>query len=941
MIGNFRSISKGVVAAIVIIIIIVALVGVYYAIKKPSVVTTTSSTISTTTTTTSSTISTTTTTTSSTTTSSPISVTVLSPVAPSSYTTVAGTPINFVLSSFTPSSNRYALFYAGNGTVINTTSQYESVNYTYPGHYLVYYEVYQNGMLIGSSSTNLIEITVAPNIPSSLSGLVSVPVITFNTTDNPTAPIFTVGEKIYLIGGFLQPPYGQNMTIYEYIWNFGNGTSITIPAINSTEYALQVIKIGSGNLTYIEPKVNPIKISYNKQGLYAISLTIVTKNIYTNGTYNYTTIQTIAVQSSQYPYSIFKPLIQVPNPGTIIVAENQPGGPFSFDPQIDYESVGAEIMYNIFSTLVTYNGNNMTSFLPMAAEYLPTVGNWSQRNLYGGIAPNYSVYTFKIRPNLKFSNGDNLTAYDVWYSEVRDLLCAGGTPFTPGWILAQFLIPNYTPGLSIVTSPNDTEGFNEIMNAITYDNQTNTVTFHLVKSAPPTIFYVALGDIEGQGILDAKWLEQVGAGINFTPQGFYNYESECNLGNYNTQVQWDPISSGPYMIKSYAPGESIVLVPNPYYPGLPNIPKPNNTVIIYWVKDPNTAYEMFASGQADIVSNMPPQYIPSFLSLESKGQAVIYQFPTLTNWVFAFNPNVNVQMLKQINPLYNMPSYYFANPLVREAYAYAFNYTEFINDILGNSIYHVTFGIPYCGGILPGYLYYVPPSELSGCPTFNLTYAKELLIKSGMYNVSVNFPVFIQAGDTQIYTAVLMWSQALHNIDPNINIIPTYIPWSLMNAYMSPGYNPMPIYFVAWIPDYARPDDVFYGLYQSSGWATYADSFNPSYFENVSSYLNSTGEINLGALIYNESIADQKLNILIQEADQAEFNGYPNASLLFKEAEQQAVNLYMYVYLYIQGGFWIVKPYIHPYQNNIALQENPLDWGGGAGDSFYPWWVKS
>ncbi|MGC8621285.1 MAG: hypothetical protein ACP5U0_05115, partial [Caldisphaera sp.] len=81
------------------------------------------------------------------------------------------------MSSFTPSSNKYALFYPGNGKVINTTSQYVNVTYNYPGHYLVYYNVYQSGSLVGSSLSNLIEITVAPSIPESLAPLVTVPTI--------------------------------------------------------------------------------------------------------------------------------------------------------------------------------------------------------------------------------------------------------------------------------------------------------------------------------------------------------------------------------------------------------------------------------------------------------------------------------------------------------------------------------------------------------------------------------------------------------------------------------------------------------------------------------------------------------------------------------------------------------------------------------------------
>jgi len=110
--------------------------------------------------------------------------------------------------------------------------------------------------------------------------------------------------------------------------------------------------------------------------------------------------------------------------------------------------------------------------------------------------------------------------------------------------------------------------------------------------------------------------------------------------------------------------------------------------------------------------------------------------------------NISQSALHTLNPSYSIPSYYFANPLVRKAFAYAFNYTEYLNDIVGNVKYHFDFASPYCGVIIPGLPYYIPPSELTGCPTFNLTYAKQLMEESGYYNISVNFPIIVSSGDT-------------------------------------------------------------------------------------------------------------------------------------------------------------------------------------------------
>ncbi|MEB3691495.1 MAG: ABC transporter substrate-binding protein [Caldisphaeraceae archaeon] len=892
---------------------------------KPTTTTTTKTTTTTTSTTTTKTTTTTTTktttsvkptTTTTTKTTTKVVFSTLEPVVTTTYSAVAGTTIHFFLASFKPSSGSYAILYLGNGKTIKTTTQHVSYTYNYPGHYLVYYNIYKNGALTGSSMSNLIEITIAPKVPASIAPYVTVPTIVFNVTKNPTAPIFTVGEAAYFSGGFLQPPSGTNMTIYEYVWNFGNGKTLKVMANKTTHL----------------PVTNPVSTTYSSPGLYSVSLTIITKNTYTGKTYNYTSYQTVAVKSSSYPFALYTPILKVPNPGTIVVAENVPGGPFSFDPDIDYESVGFEVISNIFATLIVYNGSSTTSFIPYVAEYLPTVGH--------GINSNYTEYTFKIRPGLYFSNGDPITAYDVWYSIIRDMLFSGGTPGTPGWILTQYLIPNYTPFTFPVKSPNDTKDFEAIMHAVTYNNATDTVTFHLYRPTAPQFLFTAVNDPLGAGILDAKWLEQVGAGIpNFTAAGFFAYEQEANEGNYNTKVQWDPVASGPYMIKSYTPGQSIVLVPNPYFKGVPGIPKPNDTVIIYWVKDPATAYEMFASGQADIVTGLPSSYVPLVEALEAKGQAAMYEFPTLSEFFWVFVVDVSQSGLKGINPSYHMPSYYFANPLVREAFAYAWNETEYLNDILGNAKYHFNFGTSYCGVIIPGLPYYLPPSEFTGCPTLNLTYAKQLMEKSGFYNISVYFPIIVPSGDTVDFTAAAMWAGLLHKMDPNINAQPLYLPFSTIIADEVPGKNPMPLYNLGWIADYPLASDFTDAMYLQGGTYPAPDGWTVSYFENLSKQFAAKGNTYLANLFANESKEYNELNTLITKADHAAIAGNNTAAqMYYKEATQIAINLYMYVYTVQSTAHWFIKPYMHGYMGKISYQENPMI--GGAGDGLYYWWVK-
>ncbi len=811
---------------------------------------------------------------------------------PSAISIQADQPLSFSFSNLVPGTKIIFSFAGNNETIIaNSTSLSKVISPSVPGNYLAIAYFYYSGKLLEKPVAYYIQ--VLPNVPVNVSTYVQ-PTILFNNKEDPHAPLFLSNEPIYLYIGYLELPSGVNIT--KYIINVSNGKGFIIQANASNNFAPE-----NSNLTLSLPN-----------GDYLIKLNIYAnttsgKEVYTASQEVYVTsnISSINLVGTQYAYS---------NPNVIVVAQNVPGGPFSFDPQIDYESVGFEVIANTFATLVMYNGSSTSQFIPYAAEFLPTVGN--------GINSNYTEYTFTIRPGLRFSNGDPLTAYDVWYSVIRALLFNGGMPYTPDWILAQFLVPNASEGVEIVSPPNLTQGFNEIMHAVTYNNQTNTVTFHLIKPVPPTLFFQILSDPLGSGIQDAKWLEQVGAGITFTPKGFYNYENYANQSfGYNTKVQWNPVASGPYEIKTYVPGQSVVLQPNPYFPGVPGIPRPNDSVVIYWVKDPQTAYYMFSSGEADIVTALPTTYMPQLETLESEGKAKIYEFPSLSNYFFAFNINVNTSEMKSLfGSQFSMPSNYFANLDVRKAFAYAFNYSDYLNYIIGNKKYNFPFGSNYTNAIIKGLAYYVPPNELQNVPYTNLTYAKELLVNSGYYNTPVNIPVIIPTGDTNDYEATEVFGQTLNSIDPNIQLTPVYLPFSTMVSYLVPG-GPMPMYPLGWAADFPYPSDFVNNLYLPTGAYAGANGWSVS-------YLNQSHKTQ--AAMYAQLIS------LIEQADNTENSTL--AAKLYKEVAQDAINLYMYIYTMQSNAMWVVAPYMTGYNNNIQYEENPMI--GGAEDGLYYWWIK-
>jgi len=818
-------------------------------------------------------------------------------LAPSTLVAVQGAAITFNVYGL--ESDGFATVYFGDGNEANTTS---TITHSYQdsGRYLVGAEEFVGDQPVASTFNALRTIQVTPQVNESLAPMISLPAIAFEVARNPSAPVVQVGDQVYLYGGFLEAPTGTNITITRYNWDFGNGASKTTAA----------------NSTSLKPVENPATVSYSQSGLYPVTLTLVTQNSTSMAEYSASIQQTVAVGSGSQPYALFLYAGIVPNPSVINDAEVVPGGPITLDPQLDYSFVGGAIDINIMSTLLIYNGSSTTHFIPMVAAQVPSIAD-------GGISPDYRTYTFQIRSGLRFSNGDPITAYDVWYSMVRDVLFIGGNWGTAGWILAQYLIPGATAGTPIVTSPNDTNDFSAIMNALSYSNSSNTVTFKLVRPTVPELIFTAVADFCGAGIIQAHWLNEVGAGITFTPAGFYAYQNEANFGSFNSKVQWDPVASGPYMIQSYVLGQSITLVPNAGFPGVPDIPAVNNTVVIQYVSDAETAYNLFTSGQVDIMgasgSTLPTSTIALIPKLVAEGEAAMYEAPALWNWFDEFNLDINVTDMKtDFGPLYHIPSDYFTNLDVREAFAYAYNYTNYIDEILGNQKYGIDFGSAYAGMIIPGLPYYVPPNELQNVPTYDLIRAKQLLQKSGEYGVSVNIPICLNGEE---FAEAQMWAAAVNSIDPNIVMTPVSTPYaSMFGSYLIPGQNPMPIAIGNnWIADYPYPSDFVDGMYKEGGY------FTASYGWSVE-YLNSTEHA-------DQAVTYAEMNSLIQIADST-----TNATLAaqdYRQAEQLAINLYMYVYTYIPNNFLIVKPYMNGYQGQIQYEQNPQL------PTLYFWWIKT
>ncbi|MGH2399623.1 MAG: ABC transporter substrate-binding protein, partial [bacterium] len=118
------------------------------------------------------------------------------------------------------------------------------------------------------------------------------------------------------------------------------------------------------------------------------------------------------------------------NPDTLTVVRF--GDPETLDPAYAYDTASSEIiLWNVYETLLFFEGESTSKFVPMLATEVPTAGN-------GGISQDGLTYTFTIRDGVKFHDGSALTAADVKYSLMRFMFMDrdGG----PSWVLLEAIL---------------------------------------------------------------------------------------------------------------------------------------------------------------------------------------------------------------------------------------------------------------------------------------------------------------------------------------------------------------------------------------------------------------------------------------------------------------------------------------------------------------------
>lgn len=473
----------------------------------------------------------------------------------------------------------------------------------------------------------------------------------------------------------------------------------------------------------------------------------------------------------------------VKRPDTFVLANY--GTLRTLDPAVCYDDSGSQRIWNIYETLIFFDGSNTDKYIPLLAAEVPTLAN-------GGITSDGTTYTFRIRQGIKFHEGGDLSPEDVAYSIKRAMIVDpdGG----PMWMLLEALTGR---GSTRDSKGNIIPGIFEIIdNAV--EVREDQVKFHLPRPFPPLMGILAHS---AAAILDKEWAISMGCwdGDIKNAAKFNNpapgHEPLQNIAN----------GTGAFRMKLWEPSKQFVFERfEGYWGSRPAL----RTAIIKYVKEWSTRKLMLQNGDADRVTVDTP-YASEVLAMRGLRH---FKTPQLSLSAALFcrkvnpsgNPNIGSAKLDGNG----IPPDFFSDANVRKAFLHAFDRRTYKEDVFNNLVILPTSpnieGLPYHKKV-PIY-------------DFDLDKSKAYLQKAWngkIWQKGFKMVIAHNTGNEMREVAAWMLAENIMSLNPKFRIEVRNVEWKdYLVQYRNYLY---PIFITGWAADYADPHNFIYTFMHSQG----------------------------------------------------------------------------------------------------------------------------
>lgn len=510
----------------------------------------------------------------------------------------------------------------------------------------------------------------------------------------------------------------------------------------------------------------------------------------------------------------------------------------SLDPTVNYSHFNVSLFFNIYDTLVFYDGESVEQVGPWLATEVPSVAN-------GLIADGGTTYVFPIRQGVTFQAGPVtgpdgqpvvgsgvLTPEDVAYTFQRGLLAdpAGGAE----WMLWQPIF-GVNALLDLARQIEERNGGKRaaevaaiadvspatrdavcaaVKNAVQVDG--GRVVFHLVEPSAPFLKILATG---AGSILDKEWVaaEIRDASGKVTKKAGWDGDCATWLSFYDRKAEDGELyeltnGSGPFKLTRWAADDGWVLTRNDaYWKG------PARLKEVDWkvVPEFTTRLLMYQNGDADYI-NVPFSNVDQIQPLVEQGAIrEIKGLPSLAMWYMNFNQKVDPDRNGFIGSGRldgdGVPPDFFSDIDVRKGFSYAWDVGTFIRERLnGNAI--------AAKGPVPSFDFGFDPTWQGDA--FDPDKATEHFMKAfGGKLWATGFTLVIPTFDGMEPVVPQVFARTLAAINPKFKITSDD---QAIKRFANVALDLEPLEVRGYAEDYHDPDDWAYA-YLGSGQTTHLD----------------------------------------------------------------------------------------------------------------------
>ena len=516
----------------------------------------------------------------------------------------------------------------------------------------------------------------------------------------------------------------------------------------------------------------------------------------------------------------------------------------TLDPAIADAETDTEISQNMFDGLVKFDEN--LNVVPDLATAVPTPSG-------DGL-----TYTFKLRSDVTFSNGDKFTSKDVLYS----------------WNRAAAMQGAYATNLSAIDGYS-TVSTNTVSGAALetlLEKNDPSVTLKGLTAPDPTTVQVKLASPAGW-FLTAIALEGSTGWIvdqNAVKQDFDNWWTNPATA----------IGTGPYKMTARVPKQSVDFAAVPNWWGSPK-PTVTKVHLDVSVNDASTAITKYEQGGYDAVgyggySNLPVADIIRIQGTSNEKAQLLLQPKVRSYWV-SFNMVHDAK--RQAGGPFLLSDGQSAHDL-RLAFALAVDKTKLASVVCQNIVC-----VPATGGLIPPTLIGYMGANQDPLAKFDATKAKQLLQSADPSGTKTKGLTYTYDPESALNkpTAEFLQSQWHDNLGVDVSIAPVshsqFIQARLKGAYVLSRDG--------WQADYNHPQDWFDNL-----WG------------NVVGCPDSGCTTGYDTKAYDTLLA------------KADAEPMPAALADYKSLNQMLIDDVTYIPLYYSVGSFLTKPYVKGFGSN-------------------------